>query len=396
MLLQAGQLASAAGTQLTTVAFPLLVLALTGSAALAGLVVFVRFLAPVLFTIPFGALADSTDRRRMMVVADVIRASAVGAIAASVAAGDPPVALIAALAFIEGTGSAMYSGASPGALSATVAKDQLPSAIAAVTGRTAVIQVAGPPVGGAAFAVARALPFAVDALSYAASLVSLLLVRRRFQPEHPSVAGPLPGRLAGGFRFAWRQRFIRDTALMIGSANMILTALSFALVVAARRDGWSPGEIGLLVGTFGACVFLGSLLTGAIRRMLPLGVVMLLESWAYVALVVVLVWPEPLVLGVAMLPAALAIPSTDSVVMAHRIAVTPGEMLGRSESVARLFTTALMPLGPLVAGLLLSNASPRVALAPFVTCGVVLAVLATTSRSIRGVREIGHVEVRLH
>ncbi|HEX2160021.1 MAG TPA: MFS transporter, partial [Actinomycetes bacterium] len=73
LLLQAGQLLSGVGTQSGLIAYPLLVLALTGSAAKAGLVAFARALSSTVLALPAGVVADRWDRRRLMIAADVIR-----------------------------------------------------------------------------------------------------------------------------------------------------------------------------------------------------------------------------------------------------------------------------------------------------------------------------------
>jgi hypothetical protein len=83
------------------------------------------------------------------------------------------------------------------------------------------------------------------------------------------------------------------------------------------------------------------------------------------------------------LPTALAIPSTDSVIHGYRIAMTPDRLLGRAESVRSLISLLIAPLGPLAAGVLLSAVSARATIAAFAVAGLVLAVWGTLSPSIR-------------
>lgn len=82
VLLQAGQLLSNIGTQSTTIAYPLLVLLLTHSPSRAGVVSFARAVPQAVFALPAGLAADRFPRKRLMIVADVARASAVGSLAA--------------------------------------------------------------------------------------------------------------------------------------------------------------------------------------------------------------------------------------------------------------------------------------------------------------------------
>ena len=87
--------------------------------------------------------------------------------------------------------------------------------------------------------------------------------------------------------------------------------------------------------------------------------ILLLELWAWLGCAVFLAWPNVYVLAAGILPAGLAIPVTDSVVVGYRVAVTPDRLLGRVESVRSNISLLIAPLGPLVAGLLLSSASAR-------------------------------------
>src|SRR5437868_15241751 len=76
LLLVSGQAVSSAGSQISLVAFPLLILALTNSPAQAGLMTAVRGLAFALFCLPAGSLIDRLDRKLVMILCDIGRAFA--------------------------------------------------------------------------------------------------------------------------------------------------------------------------------------------------------------------------------------------------------------------------------------------------------------------------------
>ena len=287
------------------------------------------------------------------------------------------------VAVVEGSGAALFSAAQAGALRAVVPPRQLPAAAATETGRAATVRLAGPPLGGALFGVARALPFLVDAVSYAFSTLSLLAMRTPFQEKREADPAPLRSRLAEGFRFMWGRPFLRTCALLFGLGNFIGPGVLLAIVVIGRRQGLSGGEVGALVAAFGACLLLGSFLSPLVRRLLPVRAVLLLELWTWAGCGVFLIWPSVYVLTASILPTAVAIPSTDSVVHGYRIAMTPDRLLGRSESVWSTIALLIAPLGPLAAGLLLSTGSPRAAIGLFAAFGLVLAVWGTLSPSIR-------------
>src|ERR687888_215614 len=78
VLLQGAAVLSSGGSQITAIAYPLLVLALTGSPAKAGIVAFARLFAMALFALPAGLAADHWNRKRLMIGAHATRAIAIG------------------------------------------------------------------------------------------------------------------------------------------------------------------------------------------------------------------------------------------------------------------------------------------------------------------------------
>jgi transmembrane secretion effector len=385
LLLQAGQLFSNAGTATTTVAYPLLVLATAHSAALAGFVTFMRTLPAVLFSLPGGVAADRFDRKMLMIVSDACRAAAVGSLGVAILSGHFASWQIPVVAFAEGSFAALFGPAAAGTLRSVVPPRQLPAAVAGQTGRLAAANLAGPPLGGALFGLSRALPFAADAASYTCSLVSLIMMGTPFQEPRPGSGKGLALRaqLAEGFGFLWSEPFLRTTTFLYGLTNFIGPGLLLAIVVIGARQGLPSWAIGALTAAFGACVLAGSLAAGFARRVLPARMLMLVELWAWLCPAAFLIWPNVYVLAASVLPAALAIPLTDSVVIGYRLAITPDRLVGRVESVRSNIALGLAPFGPLAAGLLLSAAPARLAISAFAAVALVLALWGTLSPAIR-------------
>jgi MFS family permease len=383
VLLQAGQLLSNIGTRLTSIAYPLLVLALTGSAAMAGFVLFARTLPHALFALPAGMVADRWNRKRIMVGADAIRVAAVGVLVPLIALDWDALWLISLIAFVEGAGAAFFLAAYPGALRAVVPAHQLPDAAAVQTGRNAVVQLVGAPLGGALFTVARVLPFVVDLISYAFSAISLLLMRAPFQEARERRTSPLRSELLEGVRYVWQQPFLRTVALIFGLLNFVGPSILFAIVVIGTEQGLSGGEVGLLVALFFAGILPGTALSPYVRRALPVRAVFTLELWTWVCCAAFLVWPSVYVLAVCLLPTTLVIPSTDSVVHGYRIAMTPDRLLGRAEAAWTTFAVVVSPVGPLVTGVLITEVSARAAIGVCVLVALGLALWATLSTAIR-------------
>jgi hypothetical protein len=252
--------------------------------------------------------------------------------------------------------------------------------------------LAGPPLGGALFGLARAVPFFVDAGSYAFSTLSLLAMRTPFQQAREPDQAPLRAQITEGLRYLWDHAFLRTCALLFGIGNFVFPGLALAIVVIGKRHGLSSGEIGLLTAAFGAALLLGALFSGYSRRFLTVRTILLLELWTWTGSALFLIWPNVYVLTASMLPTALVIPSTDSVVHGFRIGMTPERLIGRVESAARNISLLVAPFGPLLAGFLLDAASERETIAVFAGCGLVLALWGTLSPSIKNAPSLADLE----
>lgn len=221
-LLWTGEILSELGSQTSAVAYPLLILSLTGSAAKAGVVGLAKWLPLVVCAIPAGALADRLDRKRLMIACDAIRMLGAASIVAMLLISEPSYLQIVAVAFIDGALFTTSYICERGAMSQIVPADQLPNAVAQNEARSFAAGIAGPPLGGALFAAARALPFVVDTATFLASMTSISLTRSRFQS--PSSANPRSPRkiradISGGFAWLWQHPFFRATSLLFAMGN---------------------------------------------------------------------------------------------------------------------------------------------------------------------------------
>src|ERR1700722_11918253 len=102
MLLWPGQALSGLGSQTSTVAYPLLVLALTGSPAKAGVVGLAKWLPLAVAALPAGGLGDRFDRKRLMISSDAVRALLLASIPVALLLGRPSFAQVTAVAFLDG------------------------------------------------------------------------------------------------------------------------------------------------------------------------------------------------------------------------------------------------------------------------------------------------------
>jgi MFS family permease len=385
VLLQVGQALSTIGSEASAIAYTLLVLALTGSPAKAGLAAFARLLPYALFALPAGVASDRFNRKWLMIWADVVRVLALGSLAITIGTGHVSLAQILIVAFIEGTMFVVFNIAEIGAVRSVVPAVQLQSAFATEQARMSTVYLVGPPLGGALFGLARSLPFLVDAISYAFSTGTLLAMRTPFQEEREEqeTAG-IWTQIKEGLAWLWGHPFLRTCALLFVGANFLFGALDLVLIVAAQRQGYSSAVIGGLVSLTGAFSLLGSIAAPRFLRLLPMRAVLVLSAWLSVGIVAFVIEPNVLVLVAGTAPLIFFNPTVNAMVIGYRVAIVPDRLQGRVNSVARSLALLAFPLGPVVAGLLLASYSVRTA-AAFVLAGfVILAIVTTANRAIRG------------
>jgi MFS family permease len=217
-------------------------------------------------------------------------------------------------------------------------------------------------------------------------------MRTPFQEERERSGTRLRSEITEGLRWLWDHSFLRTCALLFGVGNLVFPGLSLVIVVVGTRDGLTGGEIGLITAVFGVCLLAGSALSAFSRRTFSVRTILLMELWTWSGCAVFLIWPSVYVLAASILPTILAVPSTDSVVHGYRTAMTPDRLIGRVDSAARTISLLAAPLGPLLAGVLLSATSERWTVGIFALFGLVLALWGTLSESIRNAPSLTDLE----
>jgi hypothetical protein len=216
-------------------------------------------------------------------------------------------------------------------------------------------------------------------------------MRTPFQEERERETTPVRTQLAEGFRFLWNVPLLRVSAVMIGISNFAVTACQFALIVLAKRHGLSGAAIGGLVALTGAATLLGSIASPFVRRAFALPHILLSEFWAVYGVLAFVIWPNVYVLAAALAVQAFCFPNTDSAINAYRYAMTPDRLVSRVVMVATTIVVAVMPLGPLVAGILLDHVDARLAIFLLTVGTMIAAVVGTLSRAVRELPPLSQV-----
>jgi predicted MFS family arabinose efflux permease len=355
MLLWSGQTLSELGSQTSTVAYPLLILALTGSAAKAGVVGLAKWLPMAVFALPAGALADRVDRKRLMIASDAIRLAGAASIVLALWLSHPPYVQIVIVAFLDGAMFVTSHITERGVLRQVVAVDQVQDAVAQNEARYFAAGIVGPPLGGLLFAAARALPFLTDAASFLCSMSATSLTRARFQAETER-----PGIRAGlGDGFSWlrRQRFFRAASLLFAFSNPVYTGLYLLAILLAKRHGASSAEVGAMFAIVGAGGVLGAIAAGPIRRRLAPRILFAGEEWLVLASVLLLLLVHnALLIGVLVAAAEFATPAGNSLVAGSRVAAVPDALQGRVAAASTMTAMSLAWVGPLAVGFAFQHA----------------------------------------
>ena len=375
---------AAFGTQL---ALPLLVLGVGGSTAQAGAIATTAAVASTVARLPGGALADRIDRRRLLLISDAIRAAVMALVAVSVATRHVSLPALAASFVVVAIADVVFSPAELAAVSSVVPEEQLPAAFARNEARSHAASLVGPPLGGALFGIARALPFGVDAASYVVSFVAISLIRRPLSPPRDEAAAPASMRtaIAVGLRYVRGSAFLRALLAIAAPINFALSGAIFATTVIWRTHGVAPGTIGAAFGLMSLGGLAGAVLAPWVQRHLGFRALVLTIVWTLAAAVAAAAVLSPHLVMVVPLAVGLFLsPAVNSSLFGRLAATTPGDLQGRVVSVVFFAATGTAALAPLTMGLILSRASGLPALLVCVAALVVAGVAATVSRGIRG------------
>jgi predicted MFS family arabinose efflux permease len=358
MLLWTGQTVSSLGSSMSFFVFPLIGLALTGSATQAALAGGAYSLGQVASRLPAGVLVDRWDRRRVMVLSNLLGGLLYGSLATAQLAGALTLTHLVVVALLTGVVGSFFSPAETAALRTVVPAEQLPTAFSQNQARQHVAALVGPPVGGALFGLRAWAPFLVDALTYLASSFGL----NRLRTPLPAPAGTSETSLAGvwrdtveGFRFLMSRGFLRAILAFAALATVAVFGLFLGLSLKLVQAGVAPAAIGL-IDTIGAVAGIaGSFLAPLAIRRVPTGRLSIaLGLMMAVAVVPMAFTDDVLVIGALLALALVGNPAGNAAISSYMAPTPPDRLQGRANAALMFSAMVFTPFAAVLGGVALT------------------------------------------
>ncbi|HEX7736871.1 MAG TPA: MFS transporter [Ktedonobacteraceae bacterium] len=358
----AGQTISNLGNSVTLFALPLLVYKLTGSALNLGIQTAAEFVPYLLFGLLLGAVMDRVDRKRMMILVDIVRTLLIASIPVMAEVGHLSVLWIYGVGFLTSTLNICFDTGQFAAIPNLVEQDDLVTANGRIQASYAGASILGPVIAGVAVAF---MPLAalmyIDAASFLVSAASLALVTISFNPrieeageqEHKHLLQDV----REGLSYVLRHPVLRNISLMMALVNFFDTTIMTQLVLFAKeRLQASDTQVGLLFTAGSAGVVVLSLLAGSLRKRWTFSRVALGALTAMGCFIVILSFMRwySLALILVGLQSGCGILfniNTGSL----RQAIVPNQMLSRVMSIAGVLAWSAIPLGSLLGGFMINQ-----------------------------------------
>ena len=366
------------------VAYPLLILATTGSALDAGAVGSAQLLTASFMAIPGGILADRIGRRFLLMTCDLIRAVLLGLFAVLILTGHAGLPVIFAISVLSAVCLGVSNPTGLAVVKQLVRPDQVKQATAQNQIRFFGATMVGPPIGGSLFGVAQSLPFFGAAASFFTGAVLTQLIRTPMKVV-TGAKGFSWSATWEGFRFLVRQPILRLMMIWIIGSNMAFTHSSvfLAIVATAKSRGEPPSVIGLALAVAGFGGIAGALVAGWVLKRVRPGLIFICAAWAGpLAAIGLATAPGAVPLGIIVACVFVRAPIVNALFLAYIAKMVPDELQGRVLGAVMFMSMIATPIGVFFVGLIFSAAGP---VWVFTAIGAVaaLAALPMLSRRIR-------------
>jgi len=331
---------------------------LTGSAFALGVTLAIYTAPQLFFGLAIGAWTDRTDRRRLMIVVDLLSAVTIASVAVASGAGLLSLWWIYAVVFVSSTLSIFFVAAEFGAIPSLVESGELVSANGRIQASFAAASVLGPLAAGALLVfVPVEVVLLLDAASFVASAVMLSLIARPFNAPITKRATSIRQDIVEGLRYVLSHPVLRNISLMMAMINMVGATVFAELVLFAKQAlRAEDSEVGILFAAGGAGVVVLSLAAGPLRKRFSFGNVALGALMLSGLLTVGLAYTTALWLAVLLWAICSGLGVLFNINTGSlRQAIVPNQMLGRVISIAMVLAWSANPIGALAGGLLIER-----------------------------------------
>ena len=342
------------GDGIALAAGPLLVASQTRDPFLVSLALLCQYVPTLLFGVIGGAAADRVNRRRMVVVVNLLRAVVVTGLVVTIVTNTVNIAVVLVVLFIMGSAETLADSASSTLLPGLVARADLGIANARMQGAFLLTnQLVAPPVGAFLFAIGMAVPFAVNAVAFVLSAVLISRVVGSTTHELRERAS-FRSEMAEGIRWLIAHPAMRTLAITVFLFNVTYGAAWSVLVLyAGERLGMDEVGFGLMTTAIAIGGIIGTVSYGRLERRFSLGDLMrvglLIETGTH--LVLAITTSAPVALGVFVLFGIHAfVWGTTATVVRQR--AVPDELLGRVGGVVRVAVIGGLVIGTPIGGLI--------------------------------------------
>ena len=379
-----GQTLSLAGDGLRTLAIPLLVYKLTGSALSTGASYACEFVPFAILSLPAGSLADRLDRRTLMIYADAARCIIMVTLAVLFLHHALTVSGIYVGLVLLSICAAVFLGGQSSSLPFLLGKERAAEAQAALMGAQSLSQFALPSIGSAMLSAFGPFPaLLINAATYLFSQYSL----SRIPSLGPSEVSGLPKKhemlddMRAGFRMLFADSGLRAQSF-VGLALNIVGFGGYTILIPFLKRGFGADDyqIALFWMIAGLGSILGSVFATRFARTWPFGRALTTAYLIDTVLFVPIVFTHNLwVAGMFWAVGSAAMQFEISQIIGFRLRVTPEEYAGRVMGAVRLLVLCGIPLGTSVFGYVADHFSPRagMALSAFSCLAVAIAAICT-------------------
>jgi MFS family permease len=380
MLLWTGQSISEIGSSVTLIALPLTAVVILHATTLqVGLLSAASTISFLLVALPAGLVVDRVAKRGLMIACDVFRMLIIGSVALAALFKVLTMAQLFAVALLAGLATVFFDVAYQSYVPYLVHRERLHDANGKLGATQAFAQVAGPGLGGGLFGLLKAGAMTVDALSYAVSFVTMLLIKTR-EPRPARSARAQPERLPvrkeilAGLAFVLGHPVLRKIAACTGTANLFgQMAGALEIIFLVRVLHVPAADTGLLVAVGSLGGILGGVLSGRLSRWIGSARIIWFSMLVFGAVAIVMPLSEP---GwrLVFFPISVAGLSFTAVVynvaqLSYRQLICPPELLGRMNAAIRWIVWGTLPLGGLLGGVL--GSAGVIGIRPTIWVGVI-------------------------